>query len=185
MKKVKIGLIICILFAFMIGCTKNTSMDRDSVTVDGNHQENSAGEEKKYWVNWQGEVFDSANAPGGVGESLDTLVWMAFREGDIIEENQSSEANEYILESNRVIDGSDEVECNNWIRIVQEPYIPEEASFGQVSHKDYIFYRQNTDAYVGIQSAEDTDLWTILIMADYGDWLEKEIDIYIRKTTGL
>lgn len=50
---------------------------------------------------------------------------------------------------------------------------------------DYLFYRQREDAYVGIQSAENNDLWTILKMADYGEWLEKEIRIYVRMTTGL
>ena len=169
------------------GCARNiesTSLEAESDIAPRN-QETSIENEKHFWVNRQGEVFDSTNAPGGVEESLDTIVWMAFRGGIIISEDLSADENDYILESNQVLDGSEEVEDHVWIRIEQEAYIPQEGALGQVSHKDYIFYVQGEDAYVGVQSAEDTGLWTILEMTDYGDWLEKEIDIYVRMTTGL
>ena len=84
-----------------------------------------------------------------------------------------------------MLGSSEEVEDHVWIRIEQEASIPQEGSLGQVSHKDYFFYVQGDDAYVGVQSAEDAGQWTILEMTDYGDWLGKEIDIYVRMTTGL
>lgn len=187
MKKIRLSVLACMFTLLISGCAVNN----ENTTAESNNDvisdepEISTGEEKHFWVNRQGEVFDSTNAPGGVGESLDTLVWMAFRGGDIISEDLSAEGNVYILESNKVVEGSEEAEDYVWIRIEQEASIPQEGSLGQVSHKDYIFYVQGEDAYVGVQSAEDTELWTILEMTAYGDWLEKEIDIYVRLTTGL
>lgn len=78
-----------------------------------------------------------------------------------------------------------EAEYDVWVRIVQEAVQPESGSIGQIAHKDYIFYRQGEDAYIGVQSTENNGLWTIIKMVGYGDWLEKEIGIYIRMTTGL
>ena len=187
MKKIGLFVSICMLTLLVGGCSRNiegTLLEREPNSASGN-QENLAENDKHYWVNRQGEVFDSANAPGGVDESLDTIVWMAFRGGTIISEDMSAEENAYILESNKVLEGSEEAEDHVWIRIEQETSIPQEGSLGQVSHKDYIFYVQGEDAYVGVQSAEDTGQWKIMEMTDYGDWLRKEIDIYVRMTTGL
>ena len=179
MKKIGLLASICMFTLLVGGCAINN----DEVISD--EAEVSAEEEKHFWVNRQGEVFDSANAPGGVDESLDTIAWMAFRGGTIISEDLHAEENAYILESNKVLGSSEEVEDHVWIRIEQKVFIPQEGSLGQVPHKDYFFYVQGEDAYVGVQSAEDTEQWTILEMTDYGDWLGKEIDIYVRMTTGL
>lgn len=62
---------------------------------------------------------------------------------------------------------------------------PENAEVSNEDEKHYWVNRQGEDAYVGVQSAEDTEVWTILNMAGYGDWLEKEISIYIKMITGL
>lgn len=56
---------------------------------------------------------------------------------------------------------------------------------GEISHKDYVFYRKDEDAYIGIQSAENGKRWMLLKMEDYGDWLEKEVKMYVRVATGL
>ena len=72
-----------------------------------------------------------------------------------------------------------------WIRIEQEHFVAPEGSIGQVSHKDYIIYREGEDAYVGLQSVEDGNKWTVSRIAGYGEWLERELDIFIRMTTGL
>lgn len=187
MKKMGLSVLICAFALLIGGCTRNIEGTTSEVESDiaSRSQETSVGKEKHFWVNRQGEVFDSASAPGGVDESLDTLVWIAFRGGNIISEDVSAGENAYILESNQVLEGSEEAEDHVWIRVVQEASIPQEGEMGQVSHKDYIFYVQGEDAYVGVQSAEDTERWTLLEMTDYGDWLAKEIDIYVRMTTGL
>lgn len=186
-KKMGLSVLICVFVLLIGGCTRNIESSTSEAESDiaSRNQETSAENEKHFWVNRQGEIFDSASAPGGVDESLDTLVWMAFREGNIILEDVSAGENVYILESDKVLEGSEEIGDHVWIRIVQEVSTPQEGALGQVSHKDYIFYTEGEDAYVGIQSAEDTGLWTILEMPDYGKWLTKEIDIYVRKTTGL
>lgn len=186
-KKMGLSVLICVFVLLIGGCTRNIESSTSEAESDiaSRNQEISAENEKHFCVNRQGEIFDSASAPGGVDESLDTLVWMAFREGNIILEDVSAGENAYILESDKVLEGSEEIGDHVWIRIVQEVSTPQEGALGQVSHKDYIFYTEGEDAYVGIQSAEDTGLWTILEMPDYGKWLTKEIDIYVRKTTGL
>ena len=187
MKKIGLLASICMFTLLLGGCTihNENKVTEGNDDIISDESEISTEEEKHFWVNRQGEVFDSTNAPGGVGESLDTIVWMAFRGGTIISEDMPAEENTYILESNKVLGGSEEVEDHVWIRMEQEAFIPQEGSFGQTSHKDYILYVQGEDAYVGVQSAEDTEQWTILEMTDYGDWLGKEIDIYVRMTTGL
>ena len=187
MKKIGLLASICMFALLMGGCAVNNESMTEKSNDDAISDEPdiSTKEEKHFWVNRQGEIFDSTNAPGGVDESLDTLVWMAFRGGNIISEDMSAEENAYILESDQVLESSEEVGDYIWIRIVQEAFAASESSLGQVSHKDYIFYVQGEDAYVGVQSAEDTERWTVLEMPDYGDWLEKEIDIYVRMTAGL
>ncbi|MCM1112114.1 MAG: M56 family metallopeptidase [Muribaculum sp.] len=151
--------------------------------TDDRQVEESAAE--RFWVNLEGELFDSGTDTAGFWESLDTFVWMALRGGEITEEELAAEENAYIVESARALEGSAEVEDRIWVRVVQAPVAVEEGTLGQTAHKDYLFYRQEADAYVGIQSAEDENLWTLVRMADYGDWLEKQIRIYIRMTTGL
>lgn len=154
----------------------------------GSETDAEASEEEKavsYFVSYQGELFESSYAAAGIGETLDSFAWIAFREGEVIAEDLPAEENAYIAESAEVIEGSGEAGDNVWIRCVQEAFEPEEGSLGQTAHKDYIFYRQGNDVCVGVQSVEDNGLWTILKMPDYGDWLEKEIKIQIRMTTGL
>lgn len=148
-------------------------------------QEAGDSSSSSFQVNWQGELFESDASPAGVEENLDTLVWIALREGEAVAEDIGEAEDAYVAKSSKVLEGSEEAGDNVWIRILQERFVPEEGTFGQSAHKDYLFYRQSEDAYIGIQSAEDDDRWTILKMDDYGEWLEKEIRIYVRMTTGL
>lgn len=184
MKKIGIITLIC-SFALLCACTNNATGADDNIPNESTASENTDETSTSYKVSWQGEMFDSDCAPAGFYDSLNTLVWMAYRGGDIIAEDLSADEDAYIAESIQVLEGSDEVEHDVWVRIVQEAVEPESGSIGQIAHKDYIFYRQGEDAYIGIQSVENNELWTIIKMIDYGDWLEKEIRIYIRMTTGL
>ncbi len=196
MKKVWSCLLFTLLSAIMAGCAKDTEnisagnssvlMSEEGTVLDNTDtQENADETTALYKVSWEGELFDSDWAPAGFYDSLDTLVWMAYRGGDIIAEEMPADEDAYIAESSQVLEGSDEVEHDVWVRVVQEAVEPESGTIGQSAHKDYMFYRKGEDAYVGIQSAENDGLWTIIKMDDYGDWLEKEIRIYIRMTTGL
>ena len=85
-KKMSLSVLICVFVLLIGGCTRNIESSTSEAESDiaSRNQETSAENEKHFWVNRQGEIFDSASAPGGVDESLDTLVWMAFREGNII-----------------------------------------------------------------------------------------------------
>jgi hypothetical protein len=187
MKKTGMITLICSCVLLLCDFTNNAA----SADVDDNIQNELSASENTdetsafYKVSWQGEMFDSDWAPAGFYDSLNTLVWMAYRGGDIIAEDLLADEDAYIAESIQILEGSDEVEHDAWVRIVQDAVEPENGSIGQSAHKDYIFYRQGEDAYIGIQSAENNELWTIIKMDEYGDWLEKEIRIYIRMTTGL
>lgn len=187
MKKKSLTVLLCICaFLLAAGCgsvseTEEQSDNSVETRTEASESENAVS----FLVSWQGEVFESGYASAGIDETLDTFVWIALREGEVIAENMSAEENDFIAESAQVMEASGEVGDSVWIRCIQESFEPEEGSFGQTAHKDYIFYRQGNDAYVGLQSAEDNGVWTILKMADYGDWLEKEIRIHIRLTTGL
>lgn len=199
-KKIALGLAAVITVFLMLLCFasfreplgeargETGNVEEPQVSSGDGRPEKSDGPDEPstfYKVSWEGEVFDSDWAPAGFYESLNTLVWMAHRGGDILAEDMSEEEDVYIVESSRILEDSDEVEHDVWVRIVQEPFVPESGSIGQVAHKDYIFYKKGEDAYIGVQSPENNKLWTIIKMGDYGSWLEKEIRMYIRMTTGL
>lgn len=135
-------------------------------------------------VNRHGDVFNSEGDTVGIMATLKAFEWLVPRsDGECIADYLSAEENEFIAESINVLNGSEEAEDKIWIRIVQNPVLPTADS--TIPHKDFIFYVVEEDAYVGIQSSEDNNSWTIWKMPDYGDWLEKEVNIYIRMTTGL
>lgn len=139
---------------------------------------------KAIFVNRRGDVFNSEGDTVGIMATLKAFEWLVPRsDGECIADNLSAEENEFITESNNVLNGSEEAEDKVWIRIVQNPVLPTADS--TIPHKDFIFYVAGEDAYVGIQSSKDNNSWAIWKMPDYGDWLEKEINIYIRMTTGL
>lgn len=147
-----------------------------------------------YWINRHGEVYDSSFAPAGLDETLNTVLWLSTHEGEIIGENLPGSEYPCIAESEGILEaaaGGEDVWSMQgnasvvWIRIEQEHFVAPEGSIGQVSHKDYIIYREGEDAYVGLQSVEDGNKWTVSRIAGYGEWLERELDIFIRMTTGL
>ena len=53
-----------------------------------------------------------------------------------------------------------------WLREVQDAFTAEDGAMGEISHKDYVFYRKDEDAYIGIQSAENGKRWMLLKMED-------------------
>ena len=73
-----------------------------------------------------------------------------------------------------------------WIRLIYEPYNPAQGE-NSTPHKDLIIYldHENPDnSYLGIQNPKDEAQWTVTLLADYGLWLEKEIDMLIRLVSG-
>ncbi|MCM1542731.1 MAG: hypothetical protein NC121_15915 [Blautia sp.] len=180
MKKLCVCLVSVLILVLLGGCA-----DSGNSPDASNGAEPAVEEDTAYFViNRHGEIFNDAKDAAGVKKTLEAFAWMAPRSsGECIAENMPAQDYGFIVESIDAVGGSEDAEDMVWLRIVQEPVIPEAGS--SASHKDYIFYREGDDACIGIQSAEDERLWTIWTMPGYGDWLEREIDIYLRMTTGL
>ena len=147
-----------------------------------------------YWLNRHGEIYDSDYAPAGLDKTFATMLWISTHEGEILGENVAGSDSPCIAEREKILqaaaegakvwDMPGEVSLV-WVRMKQEPLVLPEGSLGQTAHKDYIIYRNGEDAYVGYQSVEDGSKWTVIRIAGYGEWLERELDIFIRMTTGL
>lgn len=142
--------------------------------------------EAAFWVSWEGNAFYLDGTLAGMQETLDTLVWTALRDGTVIAEDMPTEDDACIAESESALeDGAEKASTHIWIREVQDAFTAEEGAAGEISHKDYVFYRKDDDTYIGIQSVENGKRWMLLKMEGYGDWLEKEIKMYVRVATGL
>ncbi len=71
------------------------------------------------FVNRHGDVFNSEGDTTGIMATLKAFEWLVPRSsGECIADNLSAEKNEFITESNKVLNGSEEVEDRVWIRIV-------------------------------------------------------------------
>lgn len=53
-----------------------------------------------------------------------------------------------------------------------------------MSYKDILLYRDNEDAYLAWQMADDLNTWYLFQLSGYGEWLEKEVAIFMRCATG-
>ena len=147
-----------------------------------------------YWLNRHGEIYDSVFAPAGLDETFAATLWISTHEGEILGENVSGSDYPCIAESEKILQAAAEGEkvwdmpgevSLVWVRMEQEALVLPEGSLGQVTHKDYIIYREGEDAYVGLQSVEDRSKWTVSRIAGYGEWLERELGIFVHMTTGL
>lgn len=133
----------------------------------------------------------------GIIWDIEDLLWIAPRGGAGIEgggtEKNISEL-PIIKESETALidDTTDwysfEVDTENlWIRLICAPYKPAQGE-NSIAHKDIMVYLDNDDnnnAYLGIQSPDDETEWTIIPLPGYGLWLAREIDMIMRRTTGL
>lgn len=52
-------------------------------------------------------------------------------------------------------------------------------------HGDYLIYKHGDNGYLAIQSGEDRTKWTVWELPGYGEWLDKEVAMFIRMVTGL
>ena len=203
-----LGVLFMMLFAACAGDTGNgaeneTENKADIITTaesgaeDANQQDTGkqdAQQQVTYWLNRHGEIYDGDYAPAGLDKTFATMLWISTHEGEILGENVLGSDYPCIAESEKILQAAAEGEkvwdmpgeiSLVWVRIEQEPLVLPEGSLGQTAHKDYIIYRDGEDAYVGYQSVEDGSKWTVSRIAGYGEWLERELDIFIRMTTGL
>lgn len=139
-----------------------------------------------FCISYNGEVqqFDpDTSEVTGLIKNIESLAWLALRGGlemELVDENLSEEDNTYISKSSNweSTENTDDI----WLRISghaddqgEGTSIPE--------HQDTLVYIQNQDMYIGIQNPDLK--WDIWKLPEYGDWLEKEIKLFIRVATGL
>ena len=55
----------------------------------------------------------------------------------------------------------------------------------ETGHGDYLIYKHGDNGYLAIQSGEDRTKWTVWELPGYGEWLDKEVAMFIRMVTGL
>lgn len=73
------------------------------------------------------------------------------------------------------------------VRFIRSPYIPGVGE-NAPAVKDLMFFineKEPEDLLIGAQNPRDLDEWRVYKVKDYGKWFEKEIEIYIRTTSGL
>lgn len=136
------------------------------------------------YISYAGEIqqFDT-NA--GLVKNIENLIWLAPRGGlnmELVGEDVSEEYNPYIYESTHLEaeDSSDLI----WVKILEDPSDSDKGEGTSVPEKkDTLAYIQQEDLYIAIQNSDLQ--WQLWKLAEYGDWLEKEIRIFLRVTTGM
>lgn len=199
MKKLCIGVVGVLVF-LTCSCANNSTINEEQVAKSSEktlviqseeiNQENTAAE--VFFVNWEQTVeeFEMSNSSGIIKNILD-LAWLAPRNGLNIEEisgNATEKNNAYILESNTVVNDEEKrnenYTDNIWLRIVRYP-VEKDVGTSILEYKDILIYAEGEDAYIAMQSLENTELWTLWKIPTYGDWLYKEIALFMRIRTGL
>ena len=145
-------------------------------------------------INWENEVqiFDAdAMENTGMVENIETLAWIAPRGGagiDTVGIEQIQSQNEYIVESIQYLNQDKEIinteGFDTWVRVVQEQVMPKKET-SETGHGDYLIYKHGDNGYLAIQSGEDCTKWTVWELPGYGEWLDKEVAMFIRMVTGL
>lgn len=141
-------------------------------------------ETTEIYISYAGEIqqFDT-NA--GLVKNIENLIWLAPRGGlnmELVGEDVSEEYNPYIYESTHLEaeDSSDLI----WVKILEDPSDSDKGEGTSVPEKkDTLAYIQQEDLYIAIQNSDLQ--WQLWKLAEYGDWLEKEIRIFLRVTTGM
>jgi hypothetical protein len=86
----------------------------------------------------------------------------------------------FIQNSLASVEGSVESSFS-YVRLVQTSYV-------RPSRKDILFYidsKNPNDLYMAVQNPEKITEWKTYLVKDYGSWLEREIDIYLRGSRAL
>jgi hypothetical protein len=126
----------------------------------------------------------------GIVLDMKNLLWLATRGAAGIEaEGEKKAVAEFsvIAESEESLAGDTVNSDNCWIRLNYEAYFPDQG-VNVWEHKDLIIYidpDNADDAFLGVQDPQEQMLWTVFRLPGYGTWLEKEIDMLLRLTTGL
>lgn len=143
------------------------------------------------------EIFDDFEKNPNIICDINTLLWIIPRGGaGITDEGKRvlDKENSIIRQSKQCLENyqtsvnenwyQDTNENNTWIRIIDESYIPQEGENG-IGHKDIVIYREESIAFFAVQNPEESEIWTVWEMPNYGVWFEKEIDMFLRMFAGI
>ena len=176
-KKSWMLLILLVSSFFLISCTRNETnvngtVDLSSESTEISMQNATPAETEIFYISYNGEIqqFDADNVTGLI-QNIKSLAWLAPRGGL-----------EYIYQSNNW----ENIEDSNlvWLRISNLTDVQNKGEGTSIpENQDTLVYIQDQDMYVGIQNSNLK--WEIWKLTGYGDWLEKEIRIFIRVVTGL
>lgn len=134
----------------------------------------------------------------GLYNDMEALMWLvprgALNEISTVEPEQKELENAYISESSetfREYSSQTEEEWyfdfegeQTWIRLNYQPYTPPEG-VNTISHEDILFYVDGENLYFAVQDVNDAELWKVTEIRDYGSWLQREIQMFIRLYMGL
>jgi len=121
----------------------------------------------------------------GIRSDIQDLLWVAPRGGAGIKpEVKQVEAKEL----DRVLKNGDKMkDAFCLVRLIYEPYRPGQG-MNDLAHKDLIIYTDPgnvNDAYLGVQNPDNQTKWDLYRLPDYGQWLKKEVDLFLRISKGL
>ncbi len=92
-----------------------------------------------------------------------------------------------VRESEKDVDDKFKVENKGvWIRLYYHPYRPGQG-MNDFKHKDIVVYidpHDRANAYLSRQNPDDLSKWDLILLPDYGSWLQKEIEMLLRLKTG-
>ncbi|HJA92685.1 MAG TPA: hypothetical protein H9717_06160 [Candidatus Eisenbergiella merdipullorum] len=121
----------------------------------------------------------------GLYKNIENLLWIAPRGGAGIDTEGSkveAASNRFIMLSENMASGDIPEENVLLIRLTRERAV--EAGAMPMSYKDILLYRENEDAYLAWQMADDLNSWYLYQLPGYGDWMEKEVAIFLRCAAG-
>ena len=160
-KKSWMLLILLVSSFFLISCTRNETnvngtVDLSSESTEISVQNATPTETEIFYISYNGEIQQfDADNATGLMHIYQSNNW------------------ENIEDSNLV-----------WLRISNLTDVQNKGEGTSIpENQDTLVYIQDQDMYVGIQNSNLK--WEIWKLTGYGDWLEKEIRIFIRVVTGL
>ncbi len=195
--------VICFMLA-IIGCSEqdnhnsnalaNKPSSNEYVNTQNINTEDQQNQCKEIIVQRGSDCFTFENIQidnAGIIRDIEDLLWIVPRGGAGIQnsgiDKDISEV-PMINEINNAVNNHCKTNGNyTWIRLVYDPYIPEEGQ-NAIKHEDIILYldpNNSSDAVFCIQNPKKESEWNITVLPDYGKWLSKEIDILLRIKTGL
>ena len=135
---------------------------------------------------WNNDVFSFENNSldiAGLYKNIEAMLWIALRGGAGInsEGNRIDAASNDFIQLSEKLTPGERLEENILLLRINRKNAVENTS---MSYKDILLYRDNEDAYLAWQMADDLNTWYLFQLSGYGEWLEKEVAIFMRCATG-